>query len=481
MDENYPVHYMIHRNNKSHGLTDKDFDIPEQTKLLIIPDAGTNDCEECNRLIEGGMDIIILDHHLQDKTGNSAIIVNNQVSSKYTDKDFCGAGVTYEFLRALDDYYWQYYADEFLDLNAFGNISDVMDLRDFQTRYYINKGLENIQNKALIAMINAQSYSMNNKINVHTISWYVTPIFNAMIRIGTFEERDLLFKAFIEEYDEFDYKKRDGSIVKENIYDRVARLCKNCKSRQDKMRDKLFASLQKQVDANDKVAMLIADQADSGIIGLSCMKIADAIQRPTIVLKQINIGGKNVLSGSCRNFNNSPIEDLKSTITNTNLFLLCAGHSNAAGVQILPENFEAAKNTFNNMLKNVEYSPVYLCDFILDLDGLSIDFIYEIDKHDWLWGTGVKEPKVAVENITIKRSDIHLQGKNFDSIAFTVDDIKFVQFGMKDNDGLLEWASAWDGEEDDEITINVVGEVSINEYKGMYTPQFVIKCNQVVE
>lgn len=480
MDKNYPIHYMIHKKPKSHGLADDDYDIPEGTRLLIVPDAGTNDCEKCNELIENGLDIIILDHHLQDQFGSKAIIVNNQISDKYSNKDFCGAGVTYEFLRALDDYYWNDFAESFIDLNAFGNISDVMDLRNAATRYYVNRGLENMQNKALNAMIQAQAYSMHNEVNIHNVSWYVTPIFNAMIRIGSLEERTLLFRAFIDDYEEFDYKKRDGTIIKENIYDRAARLCKNCKSRQDKMRDKLFAELKSCANVEDKVVMVEAQDADAGIIGLSCMKLADALQRPTIVVKQIEKDGKKLLSGSCRNFNNSPVDDLKAVISATNLFELCAGHANAAGVQILPENFEAAKQAFNHSLKDVEYNPTYMCDFIFGIDELSIQFIQEVYDARWIWCTGIQEPKVAVENIVVKRSDINVQGKDFNSVAFTVDDIKFVQFGMKEDNPLLEWASAWDGNDSDEIVINVVGEVSINEYKGNLTPQFVIKDSEII-
>ena len=480
MDESYPVHYMIHKKPKSHGLSDNDYDIPDGTKLIIVPDAGTNDCEKCNELIADGIQILILDHHLQDKLGNKAIIVNNQISDNYTNKDFCGAGVTYEFLRALDDYYWQDFAENFIDLNAFGNISDVMDLRNLSTRYYANRGLENIKNKALDAMIKAQSYSMNNEVNIHNISWYITPIFNAMIRIGSFEERELLFRAFIDEYEEFDYKKRDGTIIKENVYDRAARLCKNCKSRQDKMRDKLFTELKSKANTDDKVVMVEVKDADAGIVGLSCMKLADALQRPTIVVKRIERDGKTLLSGSCRNFNNSPVTDLKAVITETNLFELCAGHANAAGVQILPENFYAARHAFNDLLKDIEYNPTYMCDFIFDIDDLSIAFIQAVHNARWIWCTGIQEPKIAIEDIMVRRSDIHIQGKDFNSIAFTLNDIKFVKFNMKENDPLLEWASAWDGNDSDKIVINVVGEVSVNEYKGSLTPQVVIKDSEII-
>lgn len=479
MNENYPVHYMIHKKPKSHGLSDNDYDIPEGTKLLIVPDAGTNDWADCNNLIENGIDIIILDHHLQDQLGNKAILVNNQISNKYSNKDFCGAGVTYEFLLALDDYFWQFYANEFLDLVAFANISDIMDLRNPATRYYVDNGLKNIKNEMLLAMIDAQSYSMHNEINIHNVSWYITPIFNAMIRIGSFEERSLLFKAFIGEYEEFDYQKRDKTIIKENIYDRAARLCKNCKSRQDKMRDKLFTYLHDQANPEDKVVMVKANDADAGIVGLSCMKLADNLQRPVIVVKEIKKDGEVVLGGSCRNFNNSPIESLKDIIVNTGLFSLCAGHANAAGVQIVPDNFKAAKDAFNEMLHDVEYSPSYLCDFVLDVDELSVSFIQEINSAKWIWCTGIKEPKVAIENIRITREDIHVQGKNFNSVSFTNNDIKFVKFNMKEDDDLLEWASAWDGKDSDTITINVVGTVDISEWQGVCTPQVIIENHEI--
>ena len=53
---------------------------------------------------------------------------------------------------------------------------------------------------------------------------------------------------------------------------------------------------------------------------------------------------------------------------------------------------------------------------------------------------------------------------------------------MNEDNELLAWASAWDGEDTDKITLNVVGEVSISEYKGVYTPQVIIKesmvCNE---
>ena len=77
-----------------------------------------------------------------------------------------------------------------------------MDMRSFETRYITNLGLLNITNKCFQAFIKAQDYSMNGKVNIHNIQWYVTPVINACIRIGSSDEKELLFRAFIEK-DEF--------------------------------------------------------------------------------------------------------------------------------------------------------------------------------------------------------------------------------------------------------------------------------------
>lgn len=493
LELDYPVEYVIHSRPKMHGLGSDEYTrIPNDTKLLIIADAGTNDANECNKLIKQGIDVIILDHHdanyqeeseeeinYQTAEYNNAIIINNQLSPEYHNKDLSGAGVVYRFLQALDEELWENCADNFLDLCCVGNVADVMDIRSFETRYLINQGISNFKNKFLVALAKAQEYSMHGEITIHNIAWYIAPVINSITRIGTLEERELVFRAMIEQDEIFTYDKRGVGLVEENIYDRTARIAKNAKSRQDKQRDKVFNELKDQADLNDKVIFLESKQAQSGLVGLSAMKLADTLKRPVIIVKEIIKDGEPILSGSCRNYDGSPIPDLKDLILKTNSFIFCSGHGNAAGLAIKPENVDEAKNKFEELLQNVDFNPVIPCDFIFDSDDLDVGFIQTIDKYNWLWGTGIKEPKIAVENITIQHSDIHVQGKNFNSVSFIYNDIKYVQFNMKEDDPLLEWASAWDGEDSDKITINMVGTVGINKYQGTYTPQFIIESNDL--
>lgn len=479
--ENYPVEYIIHQSNKVHGLgkiDEGDVVIPDGTKLLIVPDAGTNDSAQCNKLIDDGVDIIILDHHEAEEIAyeNRAIVVNNQMSFNYSNKDFSGAGIVMEFLRKLDDCNWTTVAEDNLDLVALAQISDIMDLRSFPTRYWTNKGLANVNSKFLQALIEAQSYSMNNKVNPTTIAWYVTPILNSLIRVGSYEERELLFRAFIDDYEEFDYKKRGGDVVKENIYDRAARFCKNSKPRQDKMRDKLYESLKDKVHSNDKVVIVETDDEDiTGIVGLTAMKLSDSIKRPVVLVRDMKDG---TLAGSLRNYDNSPIEDLKELLNSTRLFS-CKGHANAAGAVINKEDLQRAKDLLNEQLKDIVYDKTYLCDFELDFEDLDIGFIIVVDSYDWLWCTGIKEPKIAVKNITVARKDIRVQGKDMNSIAFEHDTIKYVAFKLAEDNPLLEFANGW-GSKESEIVFDAVVKCGLNTYGGVTQCQCTIEDVEVI-
>lgn len=474
MDKDYPVHYIIHNNNKAHGLSkmDKgDFMLPAGTKLFIIPDAGTNDIEQLNALVESGIDCICLDHHEKENSDIEckAIIINNQISDNYTDKSFSGVGIAYEFARALDDYYICILADKYLDLVAFGNISDVMDIRNAQTRYYIERGIKQINNKFLRAINKAQEFSTKGEVSIHNISWYWTPICNSMIRIGSLEDRDLLFRAFIETDEVFPYQKRGSSeFIDEDIYTRAARLCKNIKSKQDKMRDKLCEELKGQVNPEDKIAILVANNADAGIVGLATMRLAEWANKPCIVLAERE---KGILSGSARNCNNSFVEDLKEVVSSVKMFNFAQGHSGAFGCSLNSDKLQAARQALNNALGNYHYDDTIYCDFILDADDIDYWFVKTIDDSKWLYGTGIEEPVVAVENIIVRAEDCMVMGQNLDAIAFMHNGIKYCKFKCKDDDELLEFAN---GMGDEEITLNLVGKCSINTYGNSTTAQFIM-------
>ena len=490
MDENYPVEYILHKRAKAHGLSD-DVIIPNDIKLLIIPDAGTNDCKECKELSEQGVDILILDHHEKEEENPYAIIVNNQISKNYSNKDFCGAGIVYKFLQALDAETWSEFADDYLDLCALANISDVMDMRSFETRYLTNIGLLNIKNKCLSAFIKAQDYSMNSKVNIHNIQWYITPILNACIRVGSYEEKELLFRAFIEQDEFFEYKKRatknkPAEIIQESIYDRAARLCKNAKSRQDKMKEKgvqAISDVVRELPVGNKVIMVdVTEILDDGLTGVVAIKIAEQFNKPCILLKKhYNSKSKEIVyGGSARNVDHSPIESFKDIVNKTDI-INGKGHANAFGIVDLPlDNKEKAINVINDILKDIEYDSTYQVDFILEINHVSIPLIIKLSEFEDIICQGINEPMLAIENISLTRDCFEIFGKNEDTISFTLNDIKYIQFKCKEGNPLYDFLqNAWSS--DDCVTFNLVGKPTINEYNGVRTPQIIIEDVVVID
>lgn len=484
MDSDYPVDYILHGRAKAHGISD-DVIIPKDIQLLIIPDAGTNDVGECKKLSESHVDILILDHHEKEEENPYAVIVNNQISSNYSNKNLCGAGVVYRFLQALDEENWNEFADDYLDLCALANISDVMDMRSFETRYLTNLGILNINNKCFKALVNAQDYSMGGKINIHNVQWYITPILNGMIRIGSPEEKELLFRAFIEQDEFFEYKKRTtkdkpAETIQESIYDRAARLCKNAKSRQDKQKEKCvfqIAEIAQHIPQEDRVVMIdTSDILDKGLTGIVAIKIAEMFNKPCILLNKFldKKTGKITYGGSARNIDNSPIDSFKDIVNSTNI-LDGRGHANAFGIVGLDiDKKDDALSRLNDILRDVEYDSTYRVDFIMDVDDITVKIVTDLARLEDIIGQGIEEPMLAIENISLTKEQFEIFGKNEDTISFMINEIKYIQFRCKEGNQLYDWLqNAWD--ENDSVVFNIVGKPSINEYNGVRTPQIIIE------
>lgn len=492
LNSEYPVDYKMHNRAKSHGLDDViDELILDEPHFLIIPDAGTNDVDECKLLRDRGWDIVILDHHERECENQYAIIVNNQISDKYDNKDFCGAGIVYKFLQALDEETWNEFADTYLDLCALANISDVMDIRSFETRRIINFGLANINNKCLKAFIKAQDYSMNGKVNIHNVQWYITPVLNGMIRIGSSEEKELLFRAFIETDEEFEYKTRakkdkPSELIQESIYDRAARLSKNAKSRQDKIKEKCVERLigiADEIPEDDKTIVIDAsDIVDNGLTGVVAIKIAEKYNKPCILLNKFFDKKSNEIrfGGSARNVNHSPVDSFKDIVNKAKSFEWGRGHAQAFGINMKLDKLDDARLELNKLLLNVVYDSTYNVDFIFQQSDVTIQGISDMTKFDDIIGQGIEEPIVAIENIRLSRNQFDIFGNNEDAISFLINDIKFIQFKCQDGNKLYEWLNnCWD--ETEEIEFTIVGKPGISEYNSIKTYQIVVENLNVLQ
>ena len=132
------ISYRLH-DGKQHGIILDSID--SETKLVIAPDASSNDYEIHEELSKRGIDVLVLDHHEADKVSEYACVVNNQLCD-YPTKSLSGVGIVYKFCSYLDLLLGNNKARRFEDLVALGLIADMVSLKDFENRHLITIGLK---------------------------------------------------------------------------------------------------------------------------------------------------------------------------------------------------------------------------------------------------------------------------------------------------------------------------------------------------
>jgi single-stranded-DNA-specific exonuclease len=483
--------YII-QEEKKHGLTDE---IVNELKtkeigLIVLPDAGTNDIEQCKTLSEYGHKILILDHHQKELDNNYALIINNQTCN-YPNKNLCGAGIVYKFLQALDDEFWISKSDNYIDLVAIANISDIMDLRECETKYLVDIGLKNINHPLMKSLINKQSFSIKNTEfpTITDVSFFVTPLINAMIRVGEQSDKQLLFKAFIMEYDEFEYlprkskKNPEPTLIMENIYDRVARLCFNAKSKQSKMQEKAVKEIVENFDKNNKqnsicfVNVSKLNNVPKVLTGLVAMDIANQYQKPCLILRKEDKNCNNndiIFSGSARNINDGFVDDLKLELKNSNLFNSLKGNSNAFGASIVREHIPTAIEYFNKKFSNINILPKVDFVFQYQIDYKTIKNIYSMKN---IFSSFIKEPLIVIENINVDLLSFDTYSNEKQNYwKFQIGEIEYIKFNVKKDDVMLNI----DTFTYSSVILNVLGKTNINMFGGKATPQVIIEDYEIV-
>lgn len=150
------ITYRVHE-GKEHGVILDT--IPVATDIIIVPDAGSNEIDKQEIMSNQGRTVLIMDHHNVTRSAefDNVIIVNNQTSKNFKNKDLSGAGVVYKVIQAYDEKYGKHILyKRFEDLAALGVVSDCMDIRSLDNNAIIMNGLNNVNNLLFKALIEQQ-------------------------------------------------------------------------------------------------------------------------------------------------------------------------------------------------------------------------------------------------------------------------------------------------------------------------------------
>lgn len=480
------IHTLFHT-KKQHGLSDPEIKVPEDTELLIIPDAGSNDVEQCQRLHKSGMEIIILDHHIIEQKNPDVIVVNSQDGS-YPNKELSGAGVVWKFCQVVDDIQWTDYANKYIDLAAVGNIADLMDMHSLETKRIAIKGLAQIVNPALKSYVDFNSYSIgSDEPTCVDIAFYVVPLMNALIRVGTQEQKQRLFAAMTGSSQTYEYTPTRGknkgvtSIESEGMHS--AREASACKAKQNKEKEHSIDELRDVISYykwdNNKVLFVNATGTiDKELTGLVAMNLATIYNRPAVVL-MADSDDSAMFGGSIRNVNGGGVDNLKELLESTGCFDYIQGHENAAGVHIAKSKVPEAIAITNNMLKDVDVKKFYQVDFILDYSQLTLSIIRDMHAMRRVWCQGVPEPLFFVKNIVVPRQQCSTMGKTGTTWKFTDPDT-YIEYVCFKGGKMADWINA-DLYNTGSKTLNIVCKLGMNQYGSRVTPQVIIEAYEDVQ
>lgn len=456
---------VLYHTDKSHGLTNE---IMKQLtdpliRMVIIPDAGSNDVNQIQYLMYHEMQmVIVLDHHEIDKINIAKldtlqrrpnfILVNNQLENR-TNKSLCGTGVVFKFFQALelavasDD---KQTFTKYIDIVALANIADVMDMRNLENIIFNRWGLWRDVKNPFLKELCIKYCSKYDHISPEDIAWNIAPKLNAVCRSDDQETKAMVFEAFCEIRNDYD------DVIKaiERCYRYQRETCK-------KMYEKLIS--ESNLENNyGKVVIIFCD--NTPYTGLIANKLMEHYNKPILLVHEDD----GLCIGSCR----SPIP-IREKIASFPNIVFAQGHEHAFGVcwkksdtRILVDYLESLE---------LDYDQEITVASILDPSHIPTWLFRVTEEYTRCWGTGVESPKFCIPRIRINAKDIKALG-NGNTLKFTYKDVDYLKFFALNNDKeRLEIGK------NKPLIIDLIGSLGVNLYQGKERLQVKIDKFEIVE
>lgn len=485
--------YRFH-NGKEHGIILTT--IPDDVQLVIAPDSSSNDYEVHEELAKRNVDVLVIDHHEAEKVSEFACIINNQLC-EYPTKSLSGVGMVYKFCQYIDELMNNDYADYFLDLVSLGMVADMMDLRDFETKHLIHRGLTDVRNPFFRGMVDKNAYSIGSDLTPMGVAFYVAPYVNATIRMGTPEEKKIMFESMLDfkAYKEIPSTKRGCKGQMEQVVEQAVRNCTNIKNRQTKARDTGFEVIQRLINENnllDNKVLIVqipaAAHIEKNLTGLIANQLMAKYQRPVLLLNEtiyeeevFDANGQFLFSleekcweGSARGYDKSSLTDFRQFCLHSGIVMYAEGHANAFGFGIRDKAMKEFIDYCNIYLAYTTFEPCYHVDFIFSADNFNGNEIIEIAELKSLWGQGIDEPYIVLENTKVTSNNITLMSP---------DKNPTLKITLPNGTSLIKFKSSQEEFEslktDGMITLNVVGRCERNVWNGRISPQIIIEDYEI--
>jgi len=305
-------------------------------KLVITGDCGTSDLESIRVCSEGGVEVIVVDHHTVPAASvqHPALSLVNpfRADSTFPFRGMASVGLAFYVAASVrtelrDRGYFRSRNEpdvrELLDLVALGTIADLVPLSD-ENRILTALGLRRLQSRArpgIAALLANAGVDGNREIDAHTVAWKIAPRINAPGRLGAaLPSLELLLS-------QGDAAESHASLLE--ILNNERRQI------QERVVNEALAQLG---DRDPGPCIVIAGEGWApGVVGIVAAKLVDRYQRPAFVVGIDPVTGLGRGSArTCAGIN--LYEALATAAPHLDRF---GGHAAAAGFTIQRENVPA--------------------------------------------------------------------------------------------------------------------------------------------
>ena len=407
------INFVLHP-NKEHGIVLED--IPDDVDLLIVPDAGSSQKAEHLKLLENGTKVIILDHHemVNDmdygQYQDNIVIVNSQ-EEDYPNHALSGAGVALKFAQAYCERYGVPFPNKLYALAACGIVADVMDIGELENKQIVMTGLKYLREHLFLYQLIQDTHYNNEdpEPTIKDIGWVIGPNINAIIRLGTQEQKNMIFKSLVSPMLLVPSSKRGEEDQEVPVYQEAVRLCKNAKKRQTTAVDRSIRIIESELQIKDTDrAIVYVDENQEltfELSGLIANKLLSQYNRPVILLRHFCQGNVDELRGSARGKSVEGLDNLKDTLSGITGVQKAEGHAFAFGVGVDKDMLSEFRQHLNLALSSVDFNVnLYMVDLIAKYNELNIPMA-EVTAREDIWGHGVDKPVALLTDIPTDQYD----------------------------------------------------------------------------
>ena len=362
--------YIPDRYAEGYGVSYKGIDFAEDNdfSLIIALDCGIKAIDKVAYASQKNIDFIICDHHKPGAKIPKAVAVLNpkQIDCNYPYDELCGCGVGFKLIQALASKRNQTIDDliGYLDLVATAIAADIVPMTG-ENRTLAYWGLQVINSQPRNG-IKAIIHQLEKKeLTITDVVFIIAPRINAAGRmkhgnhaVELLTEMDfnaaIDFASSIEKYNS-DRKELDKKITQEALL-----------------------QIEENQETEKFTSVVFDENWHKGVIGIVASRLIETYYRPTLVFTKS--GDK--LAASARSVKGF---DVYNALEQCAEFIeQFGGHKYAAGLTLLPEQYENFKNKFEEVVaktidKNL-LTPEISIDIELDLSDITPKFFRIIEQ-----------------------------------------------------------------------------------------------------